>query len=71
MVYSARPLSAAESDRIAGAVSAKLGKDVEITNRIDESLLAGTRIFINDRVYDSSLKAKVRSLKEELLKESW
>ena len=71
MVYSARPLSAAESDRIAGAVSAKLSKDVEITNRIDESLLAGTRIFINGRVYDSSLKAKVRSLKEELLKESW
>ena len=71
MVYSARPLTSAERTRIEDAVSAKLNKGVEITNRIDESLLAGTRIFINGRVYDSSLKTKVRSLKEELLKESW
>ena len=71
MVYSARPLTQAETDKIAEAVRGKLGKDVEIANRIDESLLAGTRIFINDRVYDSSLKAKVKSLKDELLKESW
>lgn len=71
MVYSARPLTEKEHAEIGDAISGKLGKAVEITNRIDESLLAGTRIFINDRVYDSSLKAKVRSLKEELLKESW
>ncbi len=71
MVYSARPLSDEESGKLKDAIGAKLGKEVEITNRIDESLLAGTRIFINDRVYDSSLKARVRSLKEELLKESW
>ena len=66
-----RPLTEEESAQIAQAIGTRFGKQVEITNRIDESLLAGTRIFINDRVYDSSLKAKVRSLKEELLKESW
>ncbi|RVU97651.1 ATP synthase F1 subunit delta [Coriobacteriales bacterium OH1046] len=71
MVYSARPLTEEERAEIGGAVGGKLGKAVEIANRIDESLLAGTRILINDRVYDSSLKAKVRSLKEELLRESW
>ena len=71
LVYSARPLTEEEAAQIAQAIGNRFGKQVEITNRIDESLLAGTRIFINDRVYDSSLKAKVRSLKEELLKESW
>ena len=71
LVWSARPLTETESATIADAIGKRFGKQVEITNRIDESLLAGTRIFINDRVYDSSLKAKVRSLKEELLKESW
>lgn len=71
MVYSARPLTEGERAEIGDAISGKLGKAVEITNRIDGSLLAGTRILINDRVYDSSLKARVRSLREELLKESW
>ena len=70
-VCSARPLTESEKEQIAKAVEAKLHKTVEIENRIDESLLAGTRIYINDRVYDSSLKAKVSHLKEELLKESW
>ena len=71
MVYSARPLTDDEADKIKDAVGSKLGKSVEITNRIDESLIAGTRIFINGRVYDSSLKARVRSLREELMKEGW
>lgn len=71
LVWSARPLSQEETATISQAVSGKLGKEVEVTNRIDESLLAGTRIFIGDRVYDSSLRTKVRSLKDELLKESW
>ena len=70
-VWSARPLTEAESQQIADAIGRKYGKEVEITNKIDESLLAGTRIFIDGRVYDSSLKARVKSLREELLRESW
>ena len=70
-VYSARKLTESELEQIRKAVEAKIKKTVEIENRIDETLLAGTRIYINDRVYDSSLKAKVSHLKEELLKESW
>lgn len=70
-VWSARPLTDEEERTIASAIGAKLGKEVEIANRIDESLIAGTRILVGDRMYDSSLKARVKSLKEELLKESW
>lgn len=70
-VVSARELNEKEIAEISKAIKEKLNKEVEITNKIDESLLAGTRIYINDRVYDSSLKARVNSLKEELLKESW
>lgn len=70
-VWSARPLTQDESDRIAEAVAGTSGKQVEITNRIDETLLAGTRIYIDGRVYDTSLKTRVRSLKEDLLRESW
>ncbi|MBR2552253.1 MAG: ATP synthase F1 subunit delta [Clostridiales bacterium] len=70
-VVSARELTEKETAEIAEAIGKKLGKKVEITNKIDKTLLAGTRIYINDRVYDSSLKARVNSLREELLKESW
>ncbi len=70
-VWSARPLTEEESREIGDAIGAKYGKSVEITNQIDESLLAGTRILVDGRVYDTSLKARVRSLKEELLRESW
>ena len=71
LVYSAKPLSEEDSEKIKKAVADKLGKEVIIKNRIDHTLLAGTRIYVNNRVYDSSLKAKVSHLKEELLKESW
>ena len=70
-MYSAKPLSDEDSEKIKKAVADKLGKEVIIKNRIDHTLLAGTRIYVNNRVYDSSLKAKVSHLKEELLKESW
>ena len=70
-VWSARPLTESERDKIAQVVSERYGKEAEITNRIDESLLAGTRIFIDGRVYDTSLKTRVKSLKDELLRESW
>jgi F-type H+-transporting ATPase subunit delta len=70
-VVSARKLEDPEIEKLAEAIGKKLNKKVEITNKIDQTLLAGNRIYINDRVYDSSLKARVNSLKEELLKESW
>jgi F-type H+-transporting ATPase subunit delta len=70
-VVSARELTDAEKAEIGEAISKSLNKNVEITNKIDKTLLAGTRVYINDRVYDSSLKARVNSLREELLKESW
>ena len=70
-VVSARDLLDTEKAEIADAIGKSLNKKVEIINKIDRTLMAGTRIYINDRVYDSSLKARVNSLKEELLKESW
>ena len=70
-IVSARPLQEEEVQMICAAIEKKLNKHVVVNVQLDKSLLAGTRIYINDRVYDSSLKAKIAHLKEDLLKESW
>lgn len=70
-IFSANPLSEEEVSQIVTATEKNLGKKVVASVKLDKTLLAGTRIYINDRVYDSSLKAKVAHLREELLRESW
>lgn len=70
-IESASELSEQELNEICSAVEKNLNKKVIASVKIDKSLLAGTRIFINDRVYDTSLKTRIAHLREELLRESW
>ena len=68
IVFSTSILSEDQIKDIETAVSKKEGKKVLLTSKIDESLIGGIKVVIEDHVYDGSIKNKITSLQSELLK---
>lgn len=67
-VYSTRPLTEEESQSISTAFAQKVGKQsLRIENIIDPSLIGGIRLQIGNRIYDSSVSAKLERLKRDLI----
>lgn len=67
-VYSTRPLTDNERAAISSAFAHKVGKQtLRIENEIDPSLLGGIRLQIGNRIFDSSVSAKLDRLKKQLL----
>jgi len=62
-VTSATALSAAQAKGVAAALRTALGKDPEITTRVDPALLGGLKVRVGSRLFDASLKSKLDSLK--------
>ena len=51
---------------ISDAVGKKLNHKIELKNIIDERLIGGVRVVINDHVFDGSVKFKLETLKNNL-----
>lgn len=62
-VTTAVPLSAAQAKGVAAALRQALGKDPEISTRVDPALLGGIKVKVGSRLFDASLKSKLDSLK--------
>ena len=62
-VVSAAPLTADQAKGIAAALRTALGKDPEVTTRVDPALLGGLKVRVGSRLFDASLKSKLDSLK--------
>jgi F-type H+-transporting ATPase subunit delta len=62
-VVTALPLSAAQKKGVAAALRQALGKDPEITTRVDPAILGGIRVRVGSRLYDASLKSRLDHLK--------
>lgn len=67
-VYSAYDLSEDELVKIEDAMSQKVEKKVKLRMIIDESLIGGIKVEIDNHIYDDSLSYKLESLKRELLR---
>ncbi|MBC2023809.1 F0F1 ATP synthase subunit delta [Listeria booriae] len=66
-VYSVVPLSEAEEAELSKAFAVKMSKnELNIHNHIDPSLLGGVRVVIGNRIYDGSLKSKLRDLERQI-----
>ena len=44
----------------------KIGKKVELKNKLDERLIGGVKVVVHDHVFDGSVKYKLETLKEQL-----
>ena len=62
-VITAMPLTAAQLDGVAAALRQALGKDPELTARVDPSILGGLKVRVGSRLFDASLKSRLDSLK--------
>ena len=62
-VVSARPLTAAQMTSIQSALRASLGKDPEMTARVDPSILGGLKVKVGSKLFDASLKTKLDQMK--------
>lgn len=61
-VVSAYPLDEAAEQAIAAAVKEKMGKEVQMTTSVDESLFGGVVVRAGDQVIDLSLRGKMGQL---------
>ncbi len=66
-VTSAKPLTPAYLDRLKVQLEKMTGKKVEIDLTEDPELLAGVVARIGDRVYDGSLRSRLREMRAQLL----
>ena len=67
-VYSAFELSKEQITKIEEAMSQKIGKKTQLHMVIDETLIGGIKVEINNHIYDDSLSYKLESLRKELLR---
>ena len=65
-MYSATKLSAGISAKIKTILAQQTGKKIEINEHIQEDLIGGFVLKIDDMQYDASIKAKLGKLKHEL-----
>ena len=62
-VVSTQALSAAQLKSITSALTQALGKNPEITTRIDPSILGGLKVKVGSKLFDASLKTKLDQMK--------
>ena len=65
-VYSTEPLENSKIDEISLVISQKIGKKVELKNRLDSRLIGGVKVVVHDHVFDGSIKYKLETMKEQL-----
>ncbi len=60
------PLSDEDSLKLREKLEKMTGKNIKITNKIDESLLGGVLVRIGDKVIDGTIKGRLDEVKESL-----
>ncbi len=65
-VYSTEELSKNKILEISEVISKRIGKKVELKNKLDERLIGGVKVVVHDHVFDGSVKYKLETLKEQL-----
>jgi len=62
-VVSAQTLDAKQLSAIKSALTKALGKDPEMTTRVDPAILGGLKVKVGSRLFDASLKTKLDQMK--------
>jgi F-type H+-transporting ATPase subunit delta len=66
-VRTAQPLSAEQQTRLARALAARAGREVELEVEVDPALVGGLVAQLGDTVYDGSLRTQLVQLRSALL----
>ena len=66
-VTSARPLSREQESKVVKELNDYIGSDVELKKKLDEGLIGGVVIRIDDEIIDGSIKTQLNQLKDRLI----
>jgi len=67
-VISAHELSDAERDALTRSLASRFEREVELTSKVDPSLIGGAVVRAGDTVIDGSVRGKLQKLSEALLR---
>ena len=62
-VVTAVPLTGAQRDGVAAALRQAIGRDPEITTRVDPAILGGLRVKVGSRLFDASLRTRLDQMR--------
>ncbi|KNG92603.1 F0F1 ATP synthase subunit delta [Pseudaestuariivita atlantica] len=65
-VTSAKPLTDAQSKKLAETLKARVGQDVNIKATVDESLIGGLVVKVGSKMIDTSVRAKLNALQNAM-----
>ncbi len=65
-VTAAKALTKAQKDKLAKALKAAAGKDVNIDLAVDESLIGGLVVKLGSRMIDTSIRARLNALQNSM-----
>lgn len=68
MVYSARPLSIEQVEKIKEKLEKDFQSKILLKNEVEENLIAGIKVRIGNKVMDYSTQNQIEQLKQRLLK---
>lgn len=68
VAYSVVELSPKQIKKLEQKVSAIVNNNIELVNKIDESLIAGVKVKVKNQVFDGSVKGQIDQFKSNLLK---
>ena len=68
LIYSSVPLDKNTISRIEKAISKKEGITIYLKPIVDQNLIGGVRVLINDHIYDSSIVSQIERMKRKILK---
>ena len=66
IVYSAFPIEESALNGISDALQKRFGSKLNLSVKIDESLIGGVRVVVGDEVLDTSVKARLEQMKAAL-----
>ncbi|OQC40904.1 MAG: ATP synthase subunit delta [Deltaproteobacteria bacterium ADurb.Bin058] len=67
LVESAGPISDMQAAQISQAVGAVVNRRLQITKKLDPTLLSGVRVTVGDRVFDLTTRSYLETLRNRLL----
>ncbi|QOQ82678.1 F0F1 ATP synthase subunit delta [Comamonas thiooxydans] len=66
VVYSAFPIEDAALAELGATLEKRFGRKLNLTVKLDESLIGGVRVVVGDEVLDTSVKARLEQMKAAL-----
>ncbi|EOA07321.1 ATP synthase delta chain [Mycoplasma yeatsii 13926] len=68
IVWSTEELTKKQIEMIEQKISKQINKKIDLINKIDSSLIGGVKVYVDGKIFDGSIQAKLESMKYQAIK---